>query len=67
MDDGGILYTIGYDHSLAENALLYLVYSKVENDANANFTITGDGHGDSVVPTIGKDASGFSLGIVYDF
>jgi len=58
---------IGYDHKLANDAILYIAYARMDNDPNVNFSVNGKGHGDKIVPLIGNDPSALSIGIIYKF
>jgi predicted porin len=59
---------VGYDHSLAKGATVYIAYAKVDNDDNASFSATNWGHGKDVgVGAAGEDPSSISVGFIYDF
>lgn len=66
-NSGATMWAVGYDHTVAKNMTVYVAYAQVDNDPAANFTPNNYGHGDSPTVAVGKDPSGFSLGVVYDF
>lgn len=58
---------IGYDYLYDKNTTLYIAYAQTDNDENVNFSVNGKGHGDKIVPFMGKDPSALSIGIVAKF
>ena len=68
---GATLLAVGYDHALSKNTTVYVAYSKVSNNDNAQFSGTGYGHGGVGAP--GFDAgkatspSALSVGLTRDF
>ena len=53
---GATLLAVGYDHALSKNTTVYVAYSKVSNNDNAQFSGTDWGHGGVGAP--GFDAAG---------
>lgn len=64
---GARMWAVGYDHAIAKGTTVYIAYARVNNDSAANFTSNDYGHGDSPTVAAGKNPSGVSLGLVYDF
>jgi len=63
---------VGYDHALSKDTTVYVAYSKVSNNDNAQFSGTGYGHGGVGAPgfdTSGKAASpsALSVGLTRNF
>ncbi len=56
------LLSVGYDHKLGKKTHVYAQYAAAEDTA-----LGGNGHGESVSPDAGGDATGFSLGIRHKF
>jgi predicted porin len=67
-DDGADMVTVGYDYSLSKRTTAYAAYSRVSNDTNASYSVSGSGHGANLAPTTAnKDPSVLSFGLVHDF
>lgn len=66
-DTGAKMFAVGYDYNLSKRTMAYLAYAKTTNDANGQFSMTGGGHGDLLVPAAGNDPEGFSLGMIHKF
>ncbi|ACE85922.1 porin [Cellvibrio japonicus] len=67
-DSGTTLAVVGADYILSNQFRLLFAYAQADNDELARYRITGGGgYGDAVATTVGETASGFSLGLRYDF
>lgn len=66
-DDKATMLAVGYDYPLFKNATVYAAYAKVDNSAGGTHYPFNWGHGAGSVTAPGKDPSGFSIGMVYDF
>lgn len=65
---GAKLWAAGYDHAIAKNATLYVVYASVDNDSAASFHPFNYGHGENFgTVTAGSDPSGLGVGFIYNF
>lgn len=64
-DSGASQFAIGDYHSVSDDLTLYLIYSQLENDANARFRLGESGHGDIISPAYGNDPWALSLGLSY--
>ncbi len=69
---GATLLAVGYDHALSKNTTVYVAYSKVSNNDNAQFSGTDWGHGGAGAPgfdVAGKAASpsALSVGLTRNF
>lgn len=68
---GATLLAVGYDHALSKNTTVYVAYSKVSNNDNAQFSGTGYGHSGVGAPgyDAGKAASpsALSVGLTRNF
>jgi predicted porin len=64
-NDGANQVTVGYSYKLAKNSSTYIMYDKVSNDANANYSI-GTGHDVNYKNAVnGQDVSAISVGYVF--
>jgi predicted porin len=62
------MFAVGYDHPLSKEVTVYVAYAKASNDANAAFSVTGYGKGDTVGGvTAGRNPSAISFGLVASF
>jgi predicted porin len=61
------LTAIGVDHSLSKMTKVYVMYAGISNDSGAAAGFGGTGHDSTVAAVAGKDASGFSLGMIHKF
>ncbi len=66
-NNGGDQTSLGVDHSLSKNTVVYATYAKTSNDSSGTFGIGSNGHGAVATPAAGRDASGFSLGMRMKF
>ena len=65
---GAKQFAVGYDYPLGHKASLYIVYSRMGNDAAASFTPADYGHGRSAgVAAPGDNPYGIGIGLTYDF
>jgi predicted porin len=77
-DDGADTWAIGLDHHFSKRTKLYGIYTRMDNDSNANYGLyngqasaggsfyTGGAKGTSD-QTAGRDINAFSLGIIHNF
>lgn len=65
--DGGDQLSIGFDHLFSKTVKGYVTYATASNDAAGTFGIGGNGHGNSAIPAAGRDATGYSFGMIVDF
>lgn len=65
--DDASLFAIGYDHKLGKKTHVYGQYAIVDNDAGSTVALGGSGHGESIGPDAGGEASGISIGIRHKF
>lgn len=65
-DSGAQQYTIGYEHDLFKGAQAYVYWTKIANQANANYRF---GVNPLNLPAAdrGADPSGIAIGLLYDF
>lgn len=66
-NDGATMVAVGYDMSLADNVSAYVVYASVSNKTGGSYHPFNWGHGASAGATVGKNASGFGAGMIYNF
>lgn len=65
-DSGAKLYTVGYEYNLSKRTQLYTYYTRISNDANANYR--SGVNGVNIAQTgPGASPSGFVLGVSHDF
>jgi predicted porin len=64
---GASMFAIGADYALSKRTTAYAAYAKTSNDDEANFSAFGGGHGDNPGTVLGKNPSGFSLGMKHAF
>ena len=68
-DDGANYWVIGMDHKMSKRTLAYIEYGQINNDdgsALSGYKRQGSGVG-MTDPALGKDPSGFAIGIVHKF
>lgn len=65
-NSGAKLFTVGYEHNLSKRTQLYTYYTRISNDANANYRFGTNGLN---IPAAGPGASpsAFVLGVSHDF
>ena len=62
------MIAVGYDHSLNKHTTVYVAYAAVTNDAGADFSASGWGHGGVGAPVVvGNDPKALSIGAVLKF
>lgn len=66
-DSGADMWAVGLDHNFSKRTTGYVAYAQTDNDSAGAFSMADDGHGDNVVPPVGGDPSGFSLGLIHRF
>lgn len=68
---GASIWAIGVDHSFSKTTMVYVDYSKADNEDNQNINVSNatSGHGTTDVPTvaIGKSPSAISVGMIVNF
>ena len=65
---GATQTSIGIDHALSKNTIIYATYASISNDTAASFGVGGNGHGATATPTVaGTDSSGLSFGMRMKF
>ncbi len=65
-NSGAKLITVGYEHNLSKRTQLYTYYTRISNEANANYRFGTNGV-DSAAAGAGADPSAFVVGIVHNF
>jgi predicted porin len=60
---GAKTYTLGADYGFSKRTTVYALYTKISNDANANYNLAYN----PVTSVTGTDVSGFSLGVKHAF
>lgn len=66
-DDGAKMFTVGYDYSLSKRTTAYVAYSRVSNDTNGTYEVSGSGHGANLTAGANTDPTALSFGLVHDF
>jgi predicted porin len=66
-NSGADMFALGVDYSLSKRTKLQFAYAATDNDANANFSAFGGGHGDKPAVSNGGNPDGFSVGVVHTF
>ena len=64
---GAHQFTVGYDHSLSKRTTVYALYSKLSNDALANYTFSQSTSAANANGGVGSAPSVFSLGMKHSF
>lgn len=64
---GADMFVLGIDKRLGASTTLYATYGITSNDEFANFSVSSGGRDTRVTPVVGEDATGFSLGVIYNF
>ncbi len=57
----------GYQWDIRPDNSIRYTTPKCPNDSGSKYAMSGEGHGDVVIPVVGNDPSGFSLGMIYKF
>jgi predicted porin len=65
-NSGAKLYTVGYEYNLSKRTQLYTYYTRISNDANANYRFGTNGVNIAQAGP-GASPSGFVLGMSHDF
>lgn len=66
-NSGANMFALGLDYSLSKRTTAYVAYSQTDNDAAANYTAFGAGHGDNPGVVMGDTGRGYSLGMIHKF
>lgn len=66
-DTSATLFAVGMDYYLNRQFTLYAILGITDNDDFANFRVSGGGRDVQVVPAAGNQATGLSLGFIYNF
>ena len=64
-DSGATQWTLGYNYNLSKRTKVYTYYTRINNQANANYTASGAIS--SLQSAAGADFSSFALGIRHNF
>ena len=69
VDTGAKHVSVGYDHMMSKRTKLYATYTKLTNDANAQYSLNGEGASTANVSALGKGVSpsAFSIGMLHTF
>jgi predicted porin len=65
-NSGAKLYTVGYEYNLSKRTQLYTYYTRISNEANANYRFGTNGVNIAQAGP-GASPSGFVLGVSHDF
>jgi predicted porin len=66
-DSGSKQYTVGADYGFSKRTTVYALYTKINNDTNANYDFALNPTTGANGGAIGGDPSGFSLGMKHAF
>ncbi len=66
-DTGADMFVIGADYAFGKELTGYIAYGVTANDDNANYRVSAGGHDTQLATVRGKDATGLSLGLIYNF
>jgi predicted porin len=66
-DSGSKQYTVGADYGFSKRTTVYALYTKINNDTNANYDFALNPTTGAAGGAIGGDPSGFSLGVKHAF
>lgn len=73
-DSGAKQYSLGFDHNMSKRTTVYALYTKVNNDTNGFYGLTGGTNGGvaggnalSFGTQAGQDPSAFSVGMKHSF
>ncbi|MGX5915038.1 porin [Aliidiomarina sp. Khilg15.8] len=66
-DTGATMYAIGVDRQMSEQLMLYVIYGVTTNDTLADFSVSDGGRDVAIAPYSGMNATGLSLGFLYNF
>ncbi|RUO31167.1 porin [Aliidiomarina soli] len=66
-DTSATLVALGLDYYMHEDFTLYAILGLTDNDDQANFLVSGGGRDVKLTPAVGNQATGLSLGFIYNF
>lgn len=66
-DTSATLAALGLDYYLNKNFTLYAIVGVTDNEDQANFMVSGGGRDVKLTPAVGNQATGLSLGFIYNF
>lgn len=67
-NSGAKQYSFGYDHKMSNRTTVYALYTKLDNDANANYRVGWNSGSTSVSNAgIGQSPAAFSAGVKHSF
>ena len=67
VDDGADFWVLGMDYALSKRTVAYALYSSLDNDRDANYTIGGNGTNGAFRAGDGNNPSGLSIGVKHSF
>lgn len=67
VDDGADFWVLGVDYALSKRTVAYALYSSLDNDRDANYTIGGNGTTGAFAAGAGNNPSGLSIGMKHSF
>ncbi len=71
LDEGGKMFTLGFDHNFSKRTKVYVNYSKLTNNSGATFSFRAGGHDNTGATTggiaAGEDQKGLAIGIRHKF
>ena len=67
VNNGSDLWAVGVDYAMSKRTTAYVAYASVDNDAAANASAFGGGHGDNPGTGLGGNPNGFSVGLMHNF
>lgn len=66
-DTGATMYAIGLDRQMSKQLMVYAIYGVTTNDDLADFSVSDGGRDVAIAPYTGQNATGLSLGFLYNF
>lgn len=69
LNSGAKQFSLGYDHSMSKRTTVYVQYTKLSNDAAANYTLSSAGStmNGNAGPGAGSDPSAWGVGMKHSF
>lgn len=66
-DTGATMMVAGVDRHFTSQFSIYAVYGVTSNDSLADFSVSAGGRDTGLAPLLGHSATGFSLGMIFNF
>lgn len=66
-DTGATMFSLGLDRYVSDALTVYVIAGVTTNEDQADFSVSSSGRDTRLVPVVGKNSTGLSVGIVHKF